>query len=64
MQDRVTVDYSVAKQPKHIYNGTARRHMIDRYTNLFHMQMYVQYRTLRTGTVRIVYYIPHNQFHL
>ena len=28
MQDRETVDYSVAKQPKHTYNRTARRHMV------------------------------------
>ena len=28
MQDRLAVDYPVAKQPKHIYNGTARRHMV------------------------------------
>ena len=28
MQDPVAIDYSVAKQPKHTYNGTARRHMV------------------------------------
>ena len=28
MQDRVTVDYSDAKQQKHTYNGTARGHMV------------------------------------
>ena len=28
MQDRVAVDYSVAKQSKQINNHTARRHMI------------------------------------
>ena len=31
MQARVAIDYSVAKQPKHTYNRTDRRHMVYKY---------------------------------